>query len=80
MLVCADLLLKGYAVFRAVSPACSCDLIVLKDGKLCRVEVTTGHRRDNGKVNCPLKTPGAYDVLAIVVDDGKEIVYEPNFF
>src|SRR5207244_171702 len=37
--VACDLLEKKYEVFRAISAACSCDLAVLKNGKLLRIEV-----------------------------------------
>ena len=33
LMVSADLLKKGYEVFRAVSPSCSCDLAILRDTK-----------------------------------------------
>jgi hypothetical protein len=36
--VCADLLAKGYEVFRAVSQSCSCDLAILKNQKLTRID------------------------------------------
>ncbi len=40
--VCVDLMVKGYEVFRAISPASSCDLLVLHDGtKILRMEVRT---------------------------------------
>lgn len=47
MLVCTDLLKEGYHVFRAVSPACPCDLIALKD-ETVRVEVKTGWSTPEG--------------------------------
>src|SRR6267378_5697869 len=63
----ADLLRKGYEVFRALSPACSCDLAVLKAGKLLRVEVTTGYRTKSGRLAGPAKKH-PHDVLALVVN------------
>jgi hypothetical protein len=53
--VCADLLSKGYDVFRSVSPAAPCDLIAQKEGKLIRVEVKTNASK-----------PDAYNVCDIV--------------
>lgn len=44
LVVSADLMRRGYAVFRALSPSCPCDLIAMKDDKLLRVEVTKGRR------------------------------------
>ena len=45
--VCADLLSRGYEVFRAVSPSCSVDVIAQKNGKISRVEVKTGYINKN---------------------------------
>jgi len=47
LFVSADLLKKGYAVFRSLSPACFCDLIVVKDNQIFRVEVKTGYLNEN---------------------------------
>jgi hypothetical protein len=75
LLVAADLLRRGYEVFRAVSQAASCDLAVLKEGHLLRVEVTTGYRHlGGGFAFPPRKYPDRHDVLAIVV--GQEIHYQ----
>lgn len=70
LIVCADLIRKGYEVFRAVSQHCSCDLTILKDGKLQRVEVRTGYRLRSGKASSlpTTKDQGRYDLFAIVVD------------
>lgn len=75
MIVACDLLRRGYEVFRALSPSASCDLAILKAGKLLRVEVRTGYRdRITGQVGTT-RTHRA-DILAIAVHDGS-IVYEP---
>jgi len=68
-----DLMSRGFEVFRAVSPAASCDLIALKEGKSVRVEVRTG-RRGRDRVLCNRR--GNYDILAVVLPDGN-IHYEP---
>lgn len=41
LVISADLLARGYHVFRAVSPACPFDLVIYKNGRLQRVEVKT---------------------------------------
>lgn len=74
--VSVDLLCKGYAVFRALSPHCPCDLVLLLDHSVFRVEVTTGHRTSNGKLMIPRKDATRYDVLAVVFPDS--IVYSTN--
>jgi len=76
---CVDLLAKGYDVFRALSPNCPCDLAVLKDNKLLRIEVRTGHVSTSGKL---YRTKGKgdeinnIDIYAWVLPD--RIIYEPE--
>jgi hypothetical protein len=70
MIVCADLLLRGLAVFRSVSPACSCDLVILLDGRLLRIEVTAGSiSRTSGKLAFSFHDPANYDTIAVVLPD-----------
>jgi Holliday junction resolvase len=45
ILVAADLLAKGFAVFRSMSPACYCDLLAEKEGEILAVEVKTSFQR-----------------------------------
>lgn len=73
----ADLLAAGFEVFRALSPACSCDLIVLSKGKLVRVEVRTGARRLDGTVPVPVRAAdrGRFDVMAVYVRDDRTVSY-----
>jgi len=42
--VAIDLMSKGFDVFRALSPAASCDLLVMKEGKLFDIEVKSAAR------------------------------------
>jgi len=65
-LVVADLLFKGYEVFYATTRTSSCDLVILNDGLLRRVEV---------KVNQTGYLQKA-DILALVTSEG--IVYAPD--
>jgi len=74
--VCAFLLSRGYEVFRSVSPSCSCDLAILKDGKLLRIEVRSGYRQENGRIITSRKHIA--DVLAIAIKD--EVIFEPELF
>jgi len=67
--VCVDLLLKGFHVFRAVSPACACDLMLLHGDKALRIEVRTVSSTGS------YSAKGRYDIIAAV---GKEsIKYTP---
>ena len=63
LIVAADLMRRGYQVFRAISPSCDYDLIILKGTHLLKVEVTKGYR-DKGVLRWP-KHYKAYDVLAV---------------
>ena len=72
--VATDLLSKGYDVFRALSPSCSCDLAILQKDKLLRVEVRTGHCQ-NGKLYCRDKDTERHDVFAAVNNITGEITY-----
>jgi len=42
LLAAADLMMKGWEVFRALSPNSHCDLLAEKDGTTMRLEVRTG--------------------------------------
>lgn len=80
LLVAADLMRKGYNVFRALSQSCPCDLVILKDKQLWRVEVTTGYRSASGKlqhVHKPNINGARYDIVAYAVRASDEIVYDP---
>ena len=82
MHVSADLLSKGYEVFRALSPACSCDLAVLQSSKLLRVEVRTGRFRVTNKAKIresPFfkRDVGRSDIVATYYPDGL-ITYVPE--
>lgn len=80
LLTSVDLLLKGYEVFRAISPACSCDLAVLKNHKLLRVEVRTGFYRGTKLcVNTASIGGSKYDILAIVDLVKNQIIYRGTF-
>jgi len=82
MLVAADLLLKGYHVFRSMSPACPCDLAILKGNKMLRVEVTTAYRTPSGRIQssktAAVKSSERHDILAYVIRTTQEIIYEPE--
>ncbi len=74
LVVCSNLLEKGYYVFRNVSAHGPCDMVILKDGKCHRVEVKTAKRLVNGSLQYgPLPKTRGHDILAAVV--GREIIY-----
>lgn len=79
LLVCQDLLKRGFHVFKAVSPSCPCDLVAMKHGNLFKVEVTTGRRYGtSGKLHFPTKDPEKFHLLAVVVPETNEVLYTPE--
>lgn len=81
LLAAADLLRRGYHVFRAVSPACPCDLAVMSNSTLIRVEVTTAFRSTHtGKPMHARKLSSTHDVLALVFRDGTVEYTPPEFW
>lgn len=74
-----DLVRRGYEVFRAISPSSSCDLLVLKGGRVLRIEVRTAGRTSTGEVRIN-KTSSACDHFAGIVWSGcgaYEVLYDP---
>lgn len=67
--VSVDLLTRGYHVFRSLSPACICDLVIVVDHRAFRIEVTTGHHTRDGKLQYPRHDEFRYDVLAVVLPE-----------
>ena len=78
---CADLLKKGYHVFKAVSPSCPCDLVIWDgDNTIELVEVKSVVRDKKGGVVKPgfsLEKGEKHTVLAMVIHAEDKIVYEP---
>lgn len=72
--VAADLLKKGYEVFRSLSPSASCDLAVLQNGVLRRIEVRTAYRGPSGVIST---TRNGFRADHFAFHLGDEIVYEP---
>jgi PD-(D/E)XK nuclease superfamily protein len=77
LLVCCDLLGKGYDVYRSVSPSAKCDLVAIKPGVILRIEVRTGTIYPaNGRISYGTErlTPEFTDLVAVVLR-GKDILY-----
>jgi hypothetical protein len=80
LVVAIDLLRRGYEVFRALSPSCSCDLAIIRDRNLVRVEVRTAYlNKLTGSILRNGVDSAKHDLLALViVNDGSRILYEPE--
>ena len=75
--VATDLLQRGYAVFRALSPNCPCDLAILYGDRLLRVEVKTASLSTSGTpMYGTIRNGNSYDILAAAMSDG--IIYIPE--
>ena len=74
--ISSDLMAKGFEVYRALSPASSCDVLAMKKDKIFTFEVRTGHKR-NGKIYYPAK-PMKAERFAVFVHQTNEILYEPR--
>lgn len=74
LLVSCFLIRAGFEVFRALSSAASCDLIVLKDYKMYRVEVRSNSSSFT-KPKPQMDDEGRYDIFATVV--GTDVEFNP---
>jgi hypothetical protein len=76
LVIATDLMKRGYSVFRALSPACFCDLIAINDNEHLFVEARTGYRAPkSGNLSYPKKTRGSVNVFAVFVPITSEIFY-----
>jgi len=66
--VAFDLLERGYAVFRSVSPNAPFDLVAVRDEELLRIEVRSG-TRNGDHVSCTRKPSDTGDLYAAVCPD-----------
>lgn len=77
LLVSADLLKRGYHVFRSLSPNAVCDLAIITGARAIRVEVTKGNRARTGKAYYSPHNAANYDVIAVWFSDGT-VEYNPG--
>lgn len=80
LLVSADLIKKGWYVYRALSPHSPCDLIAVKGQLIKRIEVTLGKRVTEGKIsfNPHNDTATGFDIVAVVIANDNSVVYIPE--
>jgi len=79
LIVAADLLRRGFSVYRGVNPDSACDLVVMVGPQAVRFEVTKGWRLTPAHQLCEKTRHRAdrYDVLAVWASDGT-IRYRPD--
>ena len=73
--VSMDLMKKGYSVFRALSPACFCDVIAVKGEQVLKIEIRTGYIAYNGKLSYPDNVRGTVDTFGIYERNKNECFY-----
>lgn len=75
------LLERGYNVFRSVSQSCPFDLVAEKDGRLLKVEVTTGQKSlGNVVIHNKKQEIKSWDILIVVMAGTGEVICEPSEF
>lgn len=75
--VAVDLMSRGFEVFRALSPSASCDLAIISNDHLLRVEVRTSYYGvKDGTITKNKSGVGNQDIWAFVTHD--KITYEPD--
>lgn len=78
LVVSADLMKRGYEVYRALSQSSSCDLLALKNGILTKIEVKTGYTNGaTGSLSFP-KGKMRADIFAVVDHRNGTITYIPE--
>lgn len=82
LVVCTDLMQRKFDVCRAVSPACSCDLIAMRNGRMFRIEVRTGAKylSKTRPATVMVNREHRADILAVVIYENPPVViYDPDF-
>jgi predicted AAA+ superfamily ATPase len=74
LVIAADLLRRGYEVFRSVSAHSSCDLVCIKNRESLRVEVKTAHQI-KGVLWRTRELDHDVDLVAFYVRENDSIVY-----
>ena len=75
MKVAIDLMEKGYAVFRALSPACFCDLIATKDDMIFKIEARTGYITGSKRYLFTKSKRDRIDMYAVYFGWTNKIIY-----
>lgn len=77
---CADLMERGFLVFRAVAPHGPYDVIAAKGRDVLRVEITTGTILADGRISYPRheRHAKAFDVIAVTTPPGSVSYFTPS--
>lgn len=77
ILVCADLMGRGYSVYKAISPNTFSDVIAIRDGIIYQLEVRTGRYGVTGRLNYPKMNTNGKSIVVYTFKD-KKIHYITN--
>lgn len=77
LLTAAELMKRGFDVYRNMNPTGSCDLVIWSKTTALRVEVKRGMIRDGDPI-CGVKRNGQFDILALV-DDSLQVHFFDAF-
>lgn len=77
--IAADLLAKGFYVFRSMTANSPCDLIAMNGSITIRIEAATSYPSKAGVLRVPKKKGSnyIYDILALITNNGSVIEYHP---
>ena len=76
LIASADLMSKGFQVYRALSPSSDCDILAEKEHKVYKFEIRTGRYNWKGSLTFPPKSIKAPNLIIITHND-KKIHYVP---
>lgn len=79
--VSADLMRKGYSVFRSMSPSCFCDIIAIQKNIVLKIEVRTGVvNKRNKQISFTKNISPFADCFAVnVLNERKTFYFDKNF-
>lgn len=76
--VSSDLMIRGFEVYRAMSPASSCDVLATKNNNTYTFEVRTGYRPNATLAPVYSKNNIRANIVAVVIHQTGEIIYLPD--
>jgi hypothetical protein len=79
ILVSGELMMKGYEIYRALSPSSGCDILAIKNDKILKIEVRTGYKTIGNKIAYfEKKTKGEQFAVILYEKDNYKIHYFPE--
>lgn len=76
LMIAADLMSRGYQVFRCLSPHSFCDLVAFKGDECRKIEVRSGIYNEKRQLRFPTDSQGAEE-FGVYVPEDKSVHYLP---